>query len=470
MTETVGDRNPLQTPGCSVRHIDEFSPSCPSEYPIRKRRIALLWILLASGISIGWGLYVGQTGNGWVDFRAVYYGTRCLLLHHNPYKVSELENVYRTEGGERPTESVQTLQCVTLYVNVPTTFIFVAPFAVLPWGPAHLLWITFTAGVFILAAFLMWEMGVSYAPKISLLLICILLANCESLFCTGNTAGLVIGLCVVAVWCFIQDRFVGAGVLCLALSLAIKPHDSGLIWLYFLLAGGIYRKRALQTLVITLVLALSAFLWLSHVAPHWMQDWQTNLAAISAPGGINEPGLNSLTGRSAFMVIDLQAVISVFLDNPRIYNPASYLICGALLLVWSVCTLRSNFSRSRGWFALAAVTAPTMLVTYHRPWDAKLLMLTVPACAMLWAERGPIRWIALLVTGAGFVLVGDIPLAILSNLPLGHLGTNGVLEQMRTLLLTRPASLILLVMGIFYLWVYVQRTARPQTSFRSGGV
>jgi hypothetical protein len=58
------------------------------------------------------------------------------------------------------------------------------------------------------------------------------------------------------------------------------------------------------------------------------------------------------------------------------------------------------------------------------------------------------------------VLTGDLPLAILSNLPLGHLGTKGILEQLRTLLLIRPTSLILLVMGIFYLWVYVQRTAR----------
>ena len=37
--------------------------------------------------------------------------------------------------------------------------------------------------------------------------------------------------------------------MCLAISLMLKPHDAGLVWLYFLLAGGIYRKRALQALV-----------------------------------------------------------------------------------------------------------------------------------------------------------------------------------------------------------------------------
>jgi hypothetical protein len=119
----------------------------------------LIWILLASGIAIWWGFSIGQTANGWVDFRAVYYGTRCLLEHHNPYNVSELEQVYRMEGGERKTETTATLQAVVLYVNLPTAFIFMAPFAMLPWGPAHLIWIAFTAGTLILAAFLMWDIG-----------------------------------------------------------------------------------------------------------------------------------------------------------------------------------------------------------------------------------------------------------------------------------------------------------------------
>ena len=427
------------------------------------RRIALTWIMLACGISIGWGFSVGQNANGWVDFRAVYYGTRCLLQHHNPYKVSELEGVYRAEGGERPSETVAAHQAVVLYVNVPTAFIVVAPFAMLPWGPAHLLWLALTAGVFLLAALLMWNLGASYAPDVSLFLIVILLVNCESIFGAGNTAGIAVGLCGVAVWCFLRERFIPAGILCLAFSLAIKPHDAGLIWLYFLLAGGIYRKRALQTLIMTAVLGLAAFLWLSHVAPHWMQDWQANLATISAPGGINEPGPASLTSSGGATVIDLQAAVSIFRDDPRIYNPASYLFCGALLLLWAARTLRSSFSPARAWIALAAIVPLTMLVTYHRQWDAKLLMLTIPACAILWAESGRIRWIALLVSTTGLVLTGDIPLAALSILwNQLHVGTVGIQGQLLTLVMLRPASLVLLAMCIFYLWVYLRRDY-PQT-------
>jgi hypothetical protein len=79
---------------------------------------------------------------------------------------------------------------------------------------------------------------------------------------------------------------------------------------------------------------------------------------------------------------------------------------------------------------------------------------------MLWAEGGPTGWIALLVNTAGFVLTGDLPLAILviltNNL---HLGGAGIFGQILIVLLTRPAPLILLLMGTFYLWVYLQRSA-----------
>jgi hypothetical protein len=429
------------------------------------RRIALVWILLSSGISIWWGFSVGQTKNWWVDFKAVYYGTRCLLEHHNPYNVSELESVYRVEGGESPSESIPIHQAVTFNINVPTLFIFVAPFAVLPWGLANLLWLTSTAGALTLAALLVWDLGSSYAPGVSLFLICILLANCEMIYASGNTAGIVVSLCVVAVWCFLRERFVWAGILCLAVSLAIKPHDAGLVWLYFLLAGAPHRKRALQSLLITAVLGLAAFLWVWHVAPHWIEDWNSNLIATSSYGGINGPGLSSFNGRSAAMIIDLQAAASVFWSDPRIYNLISYLVCGALLLVWAVRTLWVRSSTAGAWLALAAVVPLTMLVTYHRPWDAKLLLLSVPACAMLWARGGAVGKIALWVNTAGLVLTADIPLAILNIISAKlHVGTAGVFEKMLTVVLNRPASLILLVMGVFYLWVYLRRDSDQENN------
>jgi ABC-type enterobactin transport system permease subunit len=78
---------------------------------------------------------------------------------------------------------------------------------------------------------------------------------------------------------------------------------------------------------------------------------------------------------------------------------------------------------------------------------------------MLWAEGGPIGWIALLVNTAALVLTGDIPLTILLILTRNlHLSAATLSGKIVMVVLARPVPLILLVMGIFYLWVYIQRS------------
>jgi hypothetical protein len=428
-----------------------------------RRWVGPTLLLLSATISILWGSSTTLNRYGTTDFRAVYYGTRSLLQHHNPYDVRELERIVREEDGERPFETIQQHQAVVLCINLPTTFLFVAPMALLPFAIAQVLWLALLAGSLILAAFLIWKLSERFSPIVSLLLICTVLANSEGVFLGGNTAGIAVSLCLVAVWCFVEERFVPAGILCMALSLAIKPHDSGFVWLYFLLAGGASRKRALQSLAVTVVMAFSAILWVSQIAPNWMQDWQSNFA-ISARGGINDPGPSSSVGfHNLDPVIDLQSVISVFRDDPRVYNLITYLVCGSLVLLWLIATRKFRFSSASARLALAAIVPLTLLITYHRPWDAKLLLLAVPACTMLWAEGGLIGWLALLVTGAAVVSTGDIPLAILSILT-GNVRTSsespwgGVL----TVFTARPIPLILLLMGVFYLWAYVRRTPNSE--------
>lgn len=418
-------------------------------------RRSLSAVLLCMAISIGWGTYIARS-SAWVDFRAIYAGTRCLIHGHDPYNVSDVEREYLSEDGQRPADSPFTLQIITLYVNVPTAFAIVAPFAALPWGPAHVLWMLLTGIAFSTAVLLMWNAGARSALDASTILACILAVNCESLFSGGNTGGMVVGFCVIAAWCLLTERMVWLGVVCLGLCLDIKPHDAGFVWLFFLLAGGTFRKRAWQSLGVTAAVGLAGLLWVSHVAPHWIHDWETNLAAISAPGGINEPSPNSITGHRTPPVIDLQAAISVFRNDPPMYNAVTYVVCGALLLVWAVRTMRWRPSRSHAWFGLAAAAALTMLITYHRQWDAKLAMLAIVPCCRLWAARGMRGRIAFVVTAAAIFFTADLPLVFGSALyDTYRLRNTGFGGHLLTLLLLRPASIALLAMAAFYLWVYV---------------
>ncbi|MGA9670667.1 MAG: glycosyltransferase family 87 protein [Terracidiphilus sp.] len=393
-----------------------------------------------------------------VDFRVLYQPARCLLEHGDPYNDSDVLRVSQEQAGNRLSDTDKVRQVVTQYIYPPTAFSLTVPFAMLAWGPARLLWIVLSVASLILASFLVWNLGADFAPVLSGVMVGFLLANCELLVITGNMAGIAISLCVVAVWCFVRERFVLTGILCLALSLAIKPHDTGLVWLYFLLAGGVYRKSAWQALLAVLVFSLPVVLWVWQVAPHWVQEWHSNMLAFSVHGGMNDPGLNSTGAHGLGMLVSLQAIFGVFWDDPRIYNMASYLAFLPLLLVWAFFTLKSPRSQSTTWLAIAAIAAFSMLPVYHRQQDTKLLLLTVPACAMLWSEGGLTARLALVVNSAGFLLTGDIPWAVfLGLIDKLHVPTAGFGGKILIGVQVFSVPVILLVVGSFYLWVYVRR-------------
>jgi len=423
------------------------------------RRDGLVLVLLGSVVFVLLGLALENASHEpMVDFRVMYYPARCLVQHGDPYSEAQVLGLYRAMGGDNPSDSEKVRQIATRYIYLPSAFCITVPFALLPWGPAHLLWLMLTMAGLIFASFLVWSQAAEYAPVAAGALVCLFLANSELLLISTNAAGIVVSLCAVAVWCFFRERFVPAGILCLAVALAVKPQDSGLIWLYFLLAGGLFRKRALQTLLVTVVISLPALFWVWHAAPGWMQEWQLNVAALSVRGGISDPGPTSLGGHGLANVISLQSVVSVFRDDPRVYNPVSYLVCAPLVLAWIAVTLRSRSSRARAWLALATVGALTMLPVYHRQYDAKLLLLAIPACLMLWAEGGLTGWVSLLVNVAALVFTGDLTwalfLALIQHLPLPTAGFSG---KLLTALQVFPAPVILLLMGIWYLWAYARK-------------
>jgi hypothetical protein len=425
----------------------------------RARLDGLRLLLLGSLLFILLGTFLESVSPvSMMDFKAVYYSARSLLQHGDPYSESNILHIYLAEDGEPQAKKLLLRDIVALDVNLPPTLTLIAPIAFLPWGAAHLIWMLLTAGSFILAAYLMWELGAANAPVISGGLLCLLLAGSELLLEVGNTAGIIVSLCAIAVWCFLRERFKLAGMLCLAVALLVKPQDAGFVWLYFLLAGGVYRKRALQTLLLAVVLGLPAILWVSNIAPNWMHELQSNILETSAHGAVNDPGPAQVDPRShGAIMISLQTVVSVFRDDPRIYNPVTYLVCAPLLLVWVIATLRRRSSPANARLALAAIAALSMLPLYHRQHDAALLLLTVPACAMLWAEGGPTAWLALVFTSLGSVCSSTIPMQLLAIFTTSlRASVSGLSGKVLTILVCRPAPLILLAMGVFYLWVYVR--------------
>jgi hypothetical protein len=403
-----------------------------------------------------------------LDFRTAYYSGECMLQHCDPYSEGDIQALYGQRTEHWPVEK-RNRAIVNRNIYLPPAFTFTVPLALLPFDLAQALWFLLIVCSFILASFLIWNLAADHAPVLAAALLCFCLANSGSLIYFGNPAGFVVPLCAIAAWCFVREKFVLAGIACFVFSLCFKPHDGGLVWFFFFLAGGMYRKRALQTLAAVAVLSLPATLWVAQISPHWMREISTNMQSYSAQGGINDPS----AGHGTEVLTNLQTITSFFWSAPHAYNLAAYLLCAPLLLVWGYITLRARPSPANAWLALAAISCFSMLPVYHRQYDAKLIILTIPAFALLWASGGATAWMALLVNGLGFLLNGDLPwVMFLSVVNKMHPAAAGPYSRALTALWDFPVPLSLLAMGMFYLWVYWQRaisaahqqnTAKPQT-------
>ncbi len=414
-------------------------------------------VFLGAIIFLGIGLVLQYaTPRVTADFRLVYFSTRCLIEGKDPYQPKVLESMYRAEGGESAA-TPPDLRSESRYNYLPTALPLTIPFALLPFGPAHVLWLLLTAGSFILAAALIWNVAADFNPILAAALVTLTLATSELLLILANPAGVAISFCVIAVWCFLRQRFVFAGVVLLALSLMLKPHDGGLVWLYFLLASRPNRKRAWLTLAAVAVMSLPAVLWCNSIAPGWRDEFRQNMSSLASHGDVNDPGPASKGSHGITMITNLQAPLSLIRDDPPFYNAISYAIFGVILGVWIFKTLRTPFSYSMAWFALAPISILPIVAIYHRVYDARIILLTLPACVMLWKEGGAKAWIALALSTMGIVSTGAVPWALflrfMHNLQLSSPSALRVLAGFEA----SAVPLIMLALSVFYLYVYLGR-------------
>lgn len=424
----------------------------------------LLVLALCTGLSALWAFSLQKAiplATRDMDLREIYIGARCAMQRSDPYDGPTSQREFEAEGGRLAWTSSKWAREARAEVmvdrNLPTTLLLVAPIATLSWPIALATWLGVIAGLLVLAAFQVWDLA-SDAPMVAGCMMCFMLLNVVCEFLLGNPAGFTVPLSLIAAWCFFrrENCFGIAGTVMLAISLVVKPQDSGFIWLYFLLGGGSGRRRAMQTFALVCMFCIVAALWIAPASPRWMRELHGNLGGDQVRGSLNDPGPSGMTREDFVPMICLQSALSVFKDDPGFYNSVSYLVVGGLMLVWVIAVLRGPFSRERALLGLASVSALSLLPVYHRTYDAKLLLLMIPACTMLWARGGPKRWIALGLSSAAIFATSDVP-NIIRSLSATDLSISvGTLTGKLTLLALQPAPLVLLGTGCFYLWVYIR--------------
>ena len=433
---------------------------------------ALPFLLLSVWFAAHWAWSLQKTmPGGMVDMKAVYYASRCALEHKNPYDPTALAKVYQDSADPLPSDPKMrgaVHNAIALCVNLPTALLLMTPWAMIPWGMAHGIWFALESIGLLAAAWMVLDLAGGPKLNLALALACLLVSNCEVFLATGNLATVVMAASVAAVWCFETGRYEWLGILLLAVALVLKPHDSGFVWLFLLLRGSAIRKSAVKVLFLCLALFLISVIWIAGRAPDWPHELQSNLGRTTVRGEINDPGPHSMVSKGAGMIVSLQSVASYIRDDPGFYNSATLLICGSLLLMWLIGTVRLRDMQNPT-LALAVIIPLSLLITYHRNYDAKVLLLTIPACVQLWSEGGLRGKLAAAVNLVVFTLSGDITVTAIFKLESNvHFVASGRGGRLLTLLLDRPIALGLLLMAVFYLVIYLRRVGVRVRSCSAG--
>jgi hypothetical protein len=112
----------------------------------------------------------------------------------------------------------------------------------------------------------------------------------------------------------------------------------------------------------------------------WLASWTANLAALSGPGGINDP---SPLNPERYSLINLQYLLGTFGIMGIAADLITYALVGAAAL--ALVLLVRDQDRHRELLILSGVAVLGLLVTYHRYYDAVLLVL--PIAWGIWAWR-----------------------------------------------------------------------------------
>ena len=344
---------------------------------MRRRSVLLAVLTAAAGIELllrGPVRAVGPGGAG--DFAAPYAATRAWLQGGNPYDQDLLARTLVAAGRETGADGRPLF---TMSVYPPMTFVPLSALAFPPWRAARATWtVMVTAGV-VGALLALARLVFPHSPdgRLAVVGAGLALAPFHTAISRGQPGALAIALSIVALAALARQRPRWAG-LALGLAVVLKPQ----VALAFVLYAAVRREwRVLATSAVVIAAALAigiGALWL-HDVP-WMEHWMENLRRESAGGEMDPAGV------LASQMVDLRPLL-VALGAPSATSMA--LGIGALLLAIALVLIRRPLTDSL--LAVAVLATWSVLVGYHRFYDAALVVLPVAWALRELAAPGPHR-------------------------------------------------------------------------------
>jgi hypothetical protein len=312
------------------------------------------------------------------DFIPVYAGARCLIVGCNPYDTDQLEALYVQQGV--PTEELMSWDS-SLPVYPPSTFVLLAPIAAMPYTAARLCWFLLLGLLYVTATAAIFQMCPREHRVLALLLCSWMMIRSSRSLMIGQPVVLAVALLGIGCALLFHKRLLWLGAVCLALSVAVKPHI-GLLVVSFLAIRGIHRKYAFFALTGALgLLLLGGGILSSRAASgHWISDLRTNMATAGLTDRPSDPTphLNWVAR------VDLQSLFAVFTHNPATYRWLTYAVFLAVVMLFAMSLTRFKLGKDAGLVALAALAGISLMPVYHSNADVVMMMIAIPGVVVVW--------------------------------------------------------------------------------------
>jgi hypothetical protein len=327
-------------------------------------------------------LHESRTG----DFATIYAAARSWIHQENPYARTDVTRELESAGAPAGLIREQDRHVSAYPISVMP---LLAPLAWLPWRTANVTWCLLSLGCFTASLAVLLRSFASLRAKLLGASCCLFFSPTYVGILNGNPSVVAISLAIVSWYFALTNRPAVSGVL-FAITLCIKPQ----IALCSLLAFSLWKRwmPLFTGFAGAAILTLFATLWVSSFGQNW-QWWESlkqNSASLALPGSLIDP---RPTSPYADGCLNAQTISYLLTRDAPLAEGMVLILSAGLATLYLRLRKRHEMADAR--IDAAFLAAITLIIAYHRYYDAQLLLAVIPAAALLW-QRGRVRTAAAL--------------------------------------------------------------------------
>lgn len=324
-----------------------------------KRSLLLLLLLVSLGDYVWRGLATVSRG-GMNDFQDPYIGAHLWLSWHNPYDSSLVKETWIDETGNPAFNEVKT-------VYPPTTYLLLAPFALLHFRASLALWWLVLMGSVFTIAWIIWKQRWFGDSLLSTAVVVSLYSPFHTALHGVNCVPLVLAFALGS--CLIKNEHY-AGIM-LATAICIKPQVAIWFVLFFLVR---HKRQALISCVASGVVI--AAISLAPFGMHLPQLADSYRSQYLKGFGNGSSGDYTRDKSDRLSMVNLQPALYNVIRSKSATNLVAIAAFAALLFSWTRGALRNRDEL----LILSSLVVVSILPIYRRTNDLGLFVLP-----LIWA-------------------------------------------------------------------------------------